>query len=142
MFVMVVYIVWNALPFKILILLGGLQSVNKQYYDAARVDGTSKARIFGRNNGSASFTDDSLCCYHRIHRRFQGIHSIVGIFGETMVGRCRRQHETQMVGYIYNSLSDSKTGTCKCCGTYPVCDNSGCNSHQFAGQQKESFIID
>ena len=30
--VMIVYIVWNALPFKILILLGGLQSVNKQYY--------------------------------------------------------------------------------------------------------------
>ena len=28
--VMVIYIVWNALPFKILILLGGLQSINKQ----------------------------------------------------------------------------------------------------------------
>ena len=39
--VMVIYIVWNALPFKILILLGGLQSINKQYYDAAKVDGTS-----------------------------------------------------------------------------------------------------
>ncbi|MBQ1262737.1 MAG: sugar ABC transporter permease, partial [Oscillospiraceae bacterium] len=35
--VMVIYIVWNALPFKILILLGGLQSINKQYYDAAKV---------------------------------------------------------------------------------------------------------
>ena len=46
--VMVVYIVWNALPFKILILLGGLQSVNKQYYDAAKVDGTSKVRVFTR----------------------------------------------------------------------------------------------
>ena len=33
--VMVIYIVWNALPFKILVLLGGLQSINKQYYDAA-----------------------------------------------------------------------------------------------------------
>ena len=29
--VMVIYIVWNALPFKILVLLGGLQSINKQY---------------------------------------------------------------------------------------------------------------
>ena len=35
--VMIIYIVWNALPFKILILLGGLQSVNKQYYEAAKV---------------------------------------------------------------------------------------------------------
>ena len=46
--VMVIYIVWNALPFKILILLGGLQSINKQYYDAAKVDGTRRIRVFGR----------------------------------------------------------------------------------------------
>ena len=46
--VMVIYIVWNALPFKILILLGGLQSINKQYYEAAKVDGTSRTRIFTR----------------------------------------------------------------------------------------------
>ena len=45
---MVIYIVWNALPFKILILLGGLQSVNKQYYDAAKIDGTSRWRVFWR----------------------------------------------------------------------------------------------
>ena len=45
---MVIYIVWNALPFKILILLGGLQSINKQYYEAAKVDGTSRTRIFTR----------------------------------------------------------------------------------------------
>ena len=43
--VMTIYIVWNALPFKILILLGGLQSINKQYYDAARVDGTPRWRV-------------------------------------------------------------------------------------------------
>ena len=48
MVVMVVYIVWNALPFKILVLLGGLQSINKQYYDAAKVDCTSRRRIFTR----------------------------------------------------------------------------------------------
>ena len=38
MTVMVIYIVWNALPFKILVLLGGLQSINKQYSDAAKVE--------------------------------------------------------------------------------------------------------
>ena len=45
-FVMVVYIVWNALPFKILILLGGLQSINRQYYDAAKIDSTPRVRVF------------------------------------------------------------------------------------------------
>jgi multiple sugar transport system permease protein len=44
--VMVIYIVWNALPFKILIFMGALNSLNTQYYDAAKVDGASKFRIF------------------------------------------------------------------------------------------------
>ena len=48
MTVMIVYIVWNALPFKILVLLGGLQSINKQYYDAAKLDGTPRARVFNK----------------------------------------------------------------------------------------------
>ncbi|MFA6626963.1 MAG: sugar ABC transporter permease, partial [Bacilli bacterium] len=48
MMVVCIYIIWKALPFKILILLGGLQTVNKQYYQAAKIDGTSKARTFLR----------------------------------------------------------------------------------------------
>ena len=48
MAVMIVYIVWNALPFKILILLGGLQAINKQYYEAAKVDSTPRWRVFTR----------------------------------------------------------------------------------------------
>ena len=48
MFVLIVYIVWNALPFKILILLGGLTSINKQYYEAAKVDSTPRWRVLTR----------------------------------------------------------------------------------------------
>ena len=44
--VMSIYTIWIVLPFKILILTSALASVNKVYYNAARVDGTSKARIF------------------------------------------------------------------------------------------------
>lgn len=43
--VMIIYEVWSGLPFKILILFSSLQSVNKQYYDAARIDGASKNTI-------------------------------------------------------------------------------------------------
>lgn len=46
--VLVVFTVWNALPFKILIFLGGLQSINKQYYEAAKIDSTPKLRVFTR----------------------------------------------------------------------------------------------
>lgn len=46
MFVLCFYTVWIVLPFKILILTSALASVNRDYYNAARVDGTSKFRIF------------------------------------------------------------------------------------------------
>ena len=48
MFVMCFYTVWVVMPFKILILTSALASVNQDYYNAARVDGTSKWRIFTR----------------------------------------------------------------------------------------------
>ena len=46
MFVLCFYTVWVVLPFKILILTSALASVNQDYYKAAKVDGTSKWRIF------------------------------------------------------------------------------------------------
>ena len=48
MLVMCIYTVWVVMPFKILILTSALASVNEEYYKAARVDGTSKSRIFFR----------------------------------------------------------------------------------------------
>ena len=48
MLVMCLYTIWVVMPFKILILTSALASVNPLYYKAARVDGTSPARIFFR----------------------------------------------------------------------------------------------
>ncbi len=46
MFVMCFYIIWIVLPFKVLLLTSALASVNKMYYNAAKVDGTGSFRIF------------------------------------------------------------------------------------------------
>lgn len=46
MLVLCFYTIWIVLPFKILILTSALSSVNQDIYNAARVDGTRKARIF------------------------------------------------------------------------------------------------
>lgn len=46
MLVLCIYTVWVVMPFKILILTSALASVNRDYYNAAKVDGTSKRRIF------------------------------------------------------------------------------------------------
>ena len=40
MFVLCFYTIWVVMPFKILVLTSALASVNKNYYNAAKVDGT------------------------------------------------------------------------------------------------------
>lgn len=42
MFVLCLYIIWNALPYKILIFMSGLQGIDKQYYDAAKIDASPR----------------------------------------------------------------------------------------------------
>lgn len=46
MFVLCLYTIWVVMPFKILILTSALASVKQDYYNAARLDGTSSFRIF------------------------------------------------------------------------------------------------
>ena len=46
MLVLCLYTVWIVLPFKILILTSALASVKKDYYDAAKIDGTPRHRVF------------------------------------------------------------------------------------------------
>ena len=108
--VMVVYIVWNALPFKILILLGGLQSIGKQYYDAAKVDGTPRHRVFTRITVPLLSPMLAYVIITGFIGGFKEYSSIVGIFGEGMgpVGDSGRLNT--MVGYIYDALPQMNYG--------------------------------
>ena len=110
MTVMVIYIVWNALPFKILILLGGLQSVNKQYYDAAKVDGTSRRRIFTRITVPLLSPMIAYVVITGFIGGFKEYTSIVGIFGETMGPADDSKRLNTMVGFIYDALSTNNQG--------------------------------
>lgn len=109
--VMVIYIVWNALPFKILILLGGLQGINKQYYDAAKVDGTSKFRVLTRITVPLLSPMIAYVVITGFIGGFKEYSSIVGVFGEHMgpqggsVGSM-----ITIVGLIYKVLPDTKYG--------------------------------
>ena len=108
--VMVVYIVWNALPFKILVLLGGLQSINKQYYDAAKVDGTSRKRIFARITVPLLSPMLAYVIITGFIGGFKEYTSIVGIFGETMGPPNDAGRLNTMVGFIYDQLSGKHHG--------------------------------
>ncbi len=108
MTVMVIYIVWNALPFKILVLLGGLQSVNKQYYDAAKVDGTSRLRTFGRITVPLLSPMITYVVITGFIGGFKEYSSIVGVFGEKMGPAGDAGRLNTMVGYIYDSLVNNQ----------------------------------
>ena len=106
--VMTVYIVWNALPFKILILLGGLQSVNKQYYDAAKVDGTRRARVFTRITVPLLSPMIAYVVITGFIGGFKEYSSIVGVFGESM-GPVGNQYSLDtMVGFIYRAIGNQE----------------------------------
>ena len=110
MVVMIVYIVWNALPFKILVLLGGLQSINKQYYDAAKVDGTSRRRIFTHITVPLLSPMLAYVVITGFIGGFKEYTSIVGIFGDKMGPPDDAGRLNTMVGFIYDALSTNKQG--------------------------------
>lgn len=110
MAVMIIYIVWNALPFKILVLLGGLQGINKQYYDAAKVDGTSRSRIFMRITVPLLSPMIAYVVITGFMGGFKEYSSIVGIFGEDMGPANDPGRLNTMVGFIYDSLPADQQG--------------------------------
>ena len=114
--VMVIYIVWNALPFKILILLGGLQSINKQYYEAAKIDSTPRWRVFTKITVPLLSPMLAYVVITGFIGGFKEYSSIVGVFGEKMGPVGSTQNLTAggslntMVGFVYDSLSADSQG--------------------------------
>ncbi len=106
-FVVVVYEIWAGMPFKILILFSALQNVNKQYYDAAKVDGASKSTILWKITVPLISPMLSYLLVTGIMGGMKAYSAIVGIFGQDM-------HDMRMgtmVGYIYFFIEEGgKTG--------------------------------
>ena len=110
MAVMVIYIVWNALPFKILVLLGGLQGVNKQYYEAAKIDGTSRWRTFWKITVPMLSPMLAYVIITGFIGGFKEYSSIVGVFGDTMGPAGKAGRLNTMVGMIYDAINTADYG--------------------------------
>jgi len=106
MFVLCFYTVWVVLPFKILILTSALASVNQDYYKAARVDGTSKLRIFTR----ITLPMISPMIFYLIITGFIGAFKAysdaVALFGTDL----NTAEMNTIVGYIYDMLYGDSGG--------------------------------
>ena len=106
MFVLCFYTVWVVLPFKILILTSALASINQDYYNAARVDGTSKFRIFTR----ITLPMISPMIFYLVITGFIGAFKAysdaVALFGTDL----NAAEMNTIVGYVYDMLYGDSGG--------------------------------
>lgn len=106
MVVMCIYTIWVVMPFKILILTSALASVNRDYYNAARVDGTRPIRIFMR----ITLPMISPMIFYLIITGFIGAFKAysdeVALFGTDLNGAGMNT----IVGYVYDMLYGNSGG--------------------------------
>ena len=106
MFVMCLYIIWVVMPFKILLLTSALASVNEHYYNAAKVDGTSKFRIFYK----ITLPMISPTLFYLVITGFIGAFKeysdAVALFGTNL----NAAEMNTIVGYVYDMLYGDSGG--------------------------------
>ena len=106
MLVLCIYTVWVVMPFKILVLTGALASVKDDYYSAARIDGTSRARIFFK----ITLPMISPMLFYLVITGFIGAFKAysdaVAIFGTNL----NAAEMNTIVGYIYDMLYGDSGG--------------------------------
>ncbi len=106
MFVLCFYTIWIVMPFKVLILTSALASVDQNYYNAARIDGTSKFRIFTR----ITLPMISPMIFYLVITGFIGAFKAysdaVALFGTDL----NAAEMNTIVGYIYDMLYGNSGG--------------------------------
>ena len=106
MFVLCFYTVWVVLPFKILVLTSALASVNQNYYDAARVDGASRLRIFTRITLPMISPTLFYLVITGFIGAFKAYSDAVALFGTDL----NAAEMNTIVGYIYDMLYGNSGG--------------------------------
>lgn len=100
MFVLGFYIIWTVMPFKILVLVGAMQSVDKKYYDAAKIDNASKFTIFKKITIPMISPMIAYLLITGFIGGFKEYNNAVALFGNDL----NAQEMNTIVGYVYNML--------------------------------------
>ena len=106
MLVLCIYTVWIVLPFKILILTSALASVNQTYYNAAKVDGTPKWRVFTRITMPMISPTLFYLVITGFIGAFKAYSDAVAIFGTNL----NTAEMNTIVGYVYDMLYGNSGG--------------------------------
>lgn len=106
MFVLCFYTIWIVMPFKVLILTSALASVDQNYYNAARIDGTSKFRIFTRITLPLISPMIFYLVITSFIGAFKAYSDAVALFGTDL----NAAEMNTIVGYIYDMLYGNSGG--------------------------------
>ena len=106
MFVLCFYTVWVVMPFKVLILTSALASVKQDYYSAARVDGTTKSRVFFRITLPMISPTLFYLVITGFIGAFKAYSDAVALFGTNL----NAAEMNTIVGYIYDMLYGNSGG--------------------------------
>ncbi|MGM9605338.1 MAG: carbohydrate ABC transporter permease [Faecousia sp.] len=106
MFVLCFYTVWIVMPFKILILTSALASVNETYYNAARVDGTSRLRMFTKITLPMISPSIFYLVITGFIGAFKAYSDAVALFGVNL----NNAQMNTIVGYVYDMLYGNSGG--------------------------------
>lgn len=106
MFVLCFYVVWIVLPFKILILTSALASVNPTYYNAARLDGASRSRVFARITLPLISPTVFYLIITGFIGAFKAYSDAVALFGVDL----NAAGMNTIVGYVYDMLYGNSGG--------------------------------
>ncbi|MDO5399420.1 MAG: sugar ABC transporter permease [Eubacteriales bacterium] len=106
MLVLCLYTVWVVMPFKVLILTSALASVDETYYNAARVDGTSKMRIFFKITLPMISPTVFYLIITGFIGAFKAYSDAVALFGTDL----NAAEMNTIVGYIYDMLYGASGG--------------------------------
>lgn len=106
MFVLCFYTIWIVMPFKVLILTSALASVDQNYYNAARIDGTSKFRIFTRITLPLISPMILYLVITGFIGAFKAYSDAVALFGTDL----NAAEMNTIVGYIYDMLYGNSGG--------------------------------
>ncbi len=100
MLVLSLYTVWVVMPFKILILTSALASVDETYYEAARIDGTSRGRMFRKITLPMISPSLFYLIITGFIGAFKAYSDAVALFGTNL----NSAEMNTIVGYIYDML--------------------------------------
>lgn len=107
MIALVIYITWLGLAFKIMVFLSGLQGIDKQYYEAARVDSASRSRIFRRITVPLLSPMIMYITVTSFIGAFKAYTQVIGMFGQRLGPPGNDKSLITVVALVYEGIDNA-----------------------------------